>query len=302
MNVSEAITTCEVMPHPQFEDLWDSIVSPPEVKQRLLRSTALSLRLRTVLPFSTTALHGLVVLHGGPGTGKSTLARGLASKIAPMMARKRCRFIEVNPHGLMSAEHGQSQQKVTSLLTEEIPLRADDGEPTIVLLDEVESMAVARSEASLSANPADVHRATDAVLTALDRCAHESPHIVYVATSNFTTALDAAFLSRADVAIAVEPPNAAGATQIVRKTLLGMAVAFPPLSRLADHEEIQKVGQALAGQDGRRIRKLVTEALLLRQETVLDPGLLTIEDLIHCTAENHVIDITVNNGRSHATA
>src|SRR5205809_569238 len=82
---------------------------------------------------------------------------------------------------LMSAEHGQSQRKITELLTEYIPTLVDDRLPTIVLLDEVESMAVARSEASLAANPADVHRATDAVLAALDSSATELRHVTFVA-------------------------------------------------------------------------------------------------------------------------
>src|ERR1041385_1806379 len=107
----------------------------------------------------------------------------------------------------MSAEHGQSQRKVTELLTQYIPQLADDLLPTVVLLDEVESMAVARSAASLAANPADVHRATDAVLTALDLNAAEHPHLFFVATSNFTTALDEAFLSRSDAAILVPLPE-----------------------------------------------------------------------------------------------
>jgi hypothetical protein len=37
-----------------------------------------------------------------------------------------------------------------------------------VLIDEVESFAVARSAASFAANPVDVHRATDAVLAGID--------------------------------------------------------------------------------------------------------------------------------------
>ncbi len=39
--------------------------------------------------------------------------------------------------------------------------------------------AVARSQASLSANPVDVHRATDAVLTAMDELTRSSPHISF---------------------------------------------------------------------------------------------------------------------------
>jgi SpoVK/Ycf46/Vps4 family AAA+-type ATPase len=135
----------------------------------------------------------------------------------------------------MSAEHGQSQKLVSALLCEVIPGYADDRIPTVVVLDEVESMAVARSEASLAANPVDVHRATDAVLTALDDLTAKHPHIVTVATSNFTSGLDEAFVSRADFAINVPLPDADALAVIMRDTLLGYSAAFPP-DRSAGHE------------------------------------------------------------------
>ena len=47
-----------------------------------------------------------------------------------------------------------------------------------------ETMAVARSETSLKANPVDVHRATDAVLTAIDSLATTAPNAVFVVTAN----------------------------------------------------------------------------------------------------------------------
>ena len=206
MDVSEMVKTACDMPNARYANLWDSIVVDSSIKDRLLRSAALSLRLRAELPFEATALHGLAFLYGPPGTGKTTLARGLAHQLAPLTTRRKARFIEINPHGLMSAEHGQSQRRVTELLTEHIPSMVDDGIPTVVLLDEVESMVVARSQASLAANPADVHRATDAVLTAIDSNASALPHLIFVATSNFTGAIDEAFLSRADVAIYVPTP------------------------------------------------------------------------------------------------
>jgi len=39
-----------------------------------------------------------------------------------------------NPHGLMSAEHGQISRKSYELLCEHLPMLADDGMPTVVLL------------------------------------------------------------------------------------------------------------------------------------------------------------------------
>jgi pachytene checkpoint protein 2 len=258
---------------------WEGLVLPEEVTDRLLYQALLSLRLRAAVPFSTTALHGLITLYGPPGNGKTTLARGLARAMAQYVDGGQVRLIEVSPHGLMSAEHGQSQQRVSELLADHVPSLADDGMPTVVVLDEVESMSVARSAASLSANPADVHRATDAVLTALDANASEHPHLLMVATSNFTEALDTAFLSRSDVAICVPPPSAEAIRRILSETLKGLADAFPKLAELAISPGLTDVASALDGLDGRQVRKFITTALTLRLEVVLDPGKLTLQDL-----------------------
>ncbi len=280
MHVAECIIRNDLVPDDRYAGLWESIVLDTDIKQRLVRSVALGLNLRTKLPFHATALHGLTLLTGPPGTGKTTLARGLAHKVADLMTDTKVRFIEVNPHGLMSAEHGQSQQRVSKLLAEHIPDLAIDGLPTIVLLDEVESMAVARGAASLQANPADVHRATDAVLTALDELALNAPHIFTVATSNFIEALDGAFVSRADLVIDVPLPNVAAVEDILASTLTGYGEAFPALRKLATDPGLAEVAGMLHGQDGRGLRKLVSAAMLMRTETVMDPNVLTIEDIL----------------------
>jgi SpoVK/Ycf46/Vps4 family AAA+-type ATPase len=285
MNVADCITRNTVVPNDRYADAWTSIIVPPELKDKLLHAALLALRIRPLLSSEVTALHGLLLLHGLPGTGKTTLARGLAQELVPITEGKQARLIEVNPHGLMSAEHGQSQQKVFELLADHIPGLADDGLPTVVLLDEVESMAVARSAASLQANPADVHRATDAVLTALDTIAHDHPSLIVVATSNFTEALDEAFISRADVEIEVPLPDADGVRAILERTLTDFGAAFPNISNLAADAGLETVARRLVGADGRRIRKLVTEALGRRLETVIDPNKLTIRDLAEAAAE-----------------
>src|SRR4051794_12123550 len=109
MNVSEYITENTKLPHPSLAAAWGSIVASDEAKGRLLNQAILTLRLRSELPFDVTSLHGMILLYGPPGTGKTTLARGVAQELAPLVGGT-ARLIEINPHGMMSAEHGQSQQ------------------------------------------------------------------------------------------------------------------------------------------------------------------------------------------------
>ena len=160
----------------------------------------------------------------------------------------------------MSGEHGKSQQQVGELLADYVPALADDGLPTVVILDEVESMVVARSQASLAANPADVHRATDAVLTALDENGRKNPHILFVATSNFTEGLDEAFMSRADAAILVPSPNEQALALILSDTLAEIGKIYTRLDSLATDHAIDHIARDVVGIDGRRARKFVFEA------------------------------------------
>src|SRR5207237_10163725 len=138
-----------------------------------------------------------ILLAGRPGTGKTSLARGLASRVAESLPNAgKFVFVEVEPHALVSSALGKSQRAVQELLGGTISELASQS-PIIVLLDEVETLAIDRRKVSFEANPVDVHRATDAVLAQLDHLASRHPRLLFVATSNFAEAIDAAMVSRA---------------------------------------------------------------------------------------------------------
>lgn len=285
MSIAEHIAANVVMPTAAYAGHWDAIIAPAERKDRLLHHALLAWEVRGRIPFETSALHGLAVLLGPPGTGKTTLARGLAYTASQVVAGRRVRLVEVHPHGLMSAEHGESQQLVSQLMLEHLPELAEDGLPTVVLLDEVESMAVARSAASLAANPVDVHRATDAVLTALDELTRRAANLFFVVTSNFPAGLDDAFLSRADVVLEIGPPNAEALRAILADTLRAWGEHYSGLAPLAEDRSLATTARALQGVDGRQARKLVAMAIASRLETALEPGKLTGADLLRAAGE-----------------
>lgn len=266
------------LPHPHFDDLWHAVIVDDEVKSRLLAQAVLNFTLRPKINPAEVPLHGVILLEGPPGTGKTSLARGLASRVASSLDGSPLHYLEVEPHGLASGQLGRSQQAVRNLLSGVVAERAASG-PLVVVLDEVETLAADRQRLSLEANPVDVHRATDAVLAQLDHLALQHPNILIIATSNFPQAIDRAFLSRADLVMNIGLPNAAACAGIVRDTLRGLAKAVPKLGALVDSREIDELGRQCVGLDGRRIRKAVMSALAHTKELALAPEKLTLHEV-----------------------
>ena len=281
----KGIVADHALPHEPFSGLWDAILLDDDQKSRIQAQALLSFTLRGRTDASLLPLHGLIVLVGPPGTGKTSLARGLATRTAEAFpGDHRFRYLEVEPHALASAGLGRSQQGVRKLLHEVIGERAEQG-PLIVLLDEVETLAADRAKLSLEANPIDVHRATDAVLAGVDHLAASYPHLLFVATSNFPQAIDDALLSRADLVEHVPLPGPQTAQAILTSAVNELIRVYPAAAGLLDDPAFPEAAHACAGLDGRQIRKLVVSACRFDKRTALDPGLLTASDLLRAAEQ-----------------
>ena len=286
----EGIARLTELPDDDWRDRWDRIFVPAAVKERLLNYVLFALRHRTRVSEIGLGIHGLIVLAGPPGTGKTTLAGGLADQAARVAGAGPLLFVDVNPHAFPSQLLGESQRSVARLFERTIPDLARRGHPTVVLLDEVESIAVDRSGASLETNPVDVHRSTHATLSGIDAVARAWPNVAFVATTNFRAGIDPAFLSRADLVQEMGLPGAEAIASILADTLAelgsssgtatgdgngrrnGHALEAKALRALAD-------GCATAGLDARQVRKLVIRAACSSRDLALAPERITVADV-----------------------
>ena len=125
------------LPDESWEGRWSRIVAPEGLKERLLNFVLFSLRHRGRIDPVGLPVHGLVVLAGPPGTGKTTLAGGLADRAARELGGLL--FAEVDAHAFPSQLLGESQRAVARLFGRTLPdlaARALTLEPDIVARSE----------------------------------------------------------------------------------------------------------------------------------------------------------------------
>jgi len=209
------------LPSTDFHGLWESLYYDTEVKRRLLRYADSALLFGQLGVDSSLITSGrLVLLHGPPGTGKTSLCKALAQKLSIRLNKdyNTAELVEVNAHSLFSRWFSESGKLVAKLF-EAIKEKLEEPDALIfVLVDEVESLAAARGAAAGNGEPSDAIRAVNALLTQLDQLRSYNNCMV-LTTSNLTGNIDVAFVDRADIKAYIGPPTPKARYEMLRSSL-----------------------------------------------------------------------------------
>lgn len=198
-----------LLPSDDFHGIWESLIFDSDVKAQLINYAM------TTLLFSDRGVNSniiswnrVILLHGPPGTGKTSLCKALAQKLSIRLSDRYSygQLIEINSHSLFSKWFSESGKLVMKMFQKIQELIDDKDALVCVLIDEVESLTAARKSAMQGQEPSDAIRVVNALLTQIDHI-KRFPNVIILTTSNVTGAIDLAFVDRADIKQYIGPPS-----------------------------------------------------------------------------------------------
>ncbi|MBI3326271.1 MAG: AAA family ATPase, partial [Nitrospinae bacterium] len=204
---------------------WSQEGGLEAVKQRLVEAVEWPLKYAKLFARARTKAPKGILLHGAPGTGKTLLAKALATE-------SEVNFIAVKGPGLLSKYVGESERAVR-----EIFKKARQAAPCILFLDELDAMAPTRG--GLGGDAHVTERVISQLLTELDGI-EELRGVVVLGATNRLDIIDPALLrpGRFDLLLEVPVPDRASRLQILEVHTAGKPLgADVGLGILADRTE-----------------------------------------------------------------
>lgn len=201
-----------------------------------------------------------VLLYGPPGTGKTLLARAVAH-------HTDCRFIRVSGSELVQKYIGEGSRMVRELF-----VMAREHAPSIIFMDEIDSIGSSRVEGS-SGGDSEVQRTMLELLNQLDGF-EPTKNIKVIMATNRLDILDPALLrpGRIDRKIEFPPPTLASPSSLYFTFIKSLTITHSVEARadiLRIHSrsmnltrgiDLKKVAERMNGCSGAELKGVCTEA------------------------------------------
>ncbi len=224
------------------EVTWDEVGGLEDIKERLKESIEWPLTMpEKFVHFGINPPRG-IMLFGAPGTGKTLIAKAIANEA-------KANFITIKGPELISKWVGQSEKAVR-----EVFKKAKQASPSIVFLDEFESIAGIRR--SNSGDGSDVmNRVVNQLLSSMDGV-EGMEGVIVVAATNRPEMIDPALLrsGRFERVLHIPPPD-----KDSRKAILRIHADAMPIGRF----KIDELASKMDNYTGADIEAVCREAALI---------------------------------------
>ncbi|MDL2339787.1 MAG: CDC48 family AAA ATPase [Pseudomonadota bacterium] len=236
---------------------WDDIGGLDEPRDRLREGVELPLKHPEAFRRLGIRPAKGFLLYGPPGTGKTLLAKAAARE-------SEANFIAAKSSDLLSKWYGESEQQIARLFS-----RARQVAPTIIFIDEIDSLVPARGGGM--GEPQVTERVVNTILAEMDGL-EDLQNVVLIGATNRPTLIDPALLrpGRFDELIYVGTPDTAG-----RRRILAIHTKAMPLADDVDLESLARRTERFTGAD---LEDLVRRAGLSALHRGLDTEKVTMAD------------------------
>src|SRR5947209_2911787 len=231
---------------------WDEVGGLETVKRELQEAVEWPMKYPTLYSKLGHRMPRGILLHGPSGTGKTLLAKAVATE-------SEANFISVRGPELLSKWVGESERGIR-----EIFRRARQASPCVIFFDEIDSIAPVRG---IGGETAVTERVVSQLLTELDGI--ESLYgVVVLAATNRADMIDTALLrpGRFDKIVLVPMPDKEGRKKILEITTKSIPVVRESTANSVknpDYVDLDKIAEATDGMSGADVAAIANTAVSL---------------------------------------
>lgn len=251
-----------------FEGVWESLhFGDASIKQRVLGHVMTGWQMaRHRVNHAIVGWNGVLLLHGPPGTGKTSLSGALIHKLCIRVGEDgetgiaRGLFVRVRMESLLSKYFSESGERVGELFSG-VREMANEGRVVGLLLDEVETVGMCRKGQLGGTEPRDGVRVVNALLAGLDSL-RAVGNVVVVCTSNLADGIDEALVDRVDMRICLGLPGMEARVRILEEVVKELVDKGVVNAEDGGEGGVVGVAKVCEGVSGRALRKLGFLALV----------------------------------------